>query len=71
MLTTPEKIADRAVRAINRNEALVVMQHYAKLAYFAKRFVPGIIDFANHLSRKRLGKHIAPPPTEEERRNAA
>ena len=71
MLTTPEKIADRAVRAILRDEALVVMQSYARLAYFAKRFFPGVIDFANHLSRKRFGKHAIPAPTEEERRNAA
>ena len=71
MLTTPEKIADRAIRAIQRDDALVVMQSYAKLAYYAKRFFPGLIDFANHLSRKRFGKQTIPPPTEEERRNAA
>lgn len=71
MLTTPEKVADRAIRAIVRNDALVVTQSYAKLAYFAKRFIPGVIDFANHLSRKRFGKQTIPPPTEEERRNAA
>lgn len=71
MLTSPEKIADRAIRGILRNDALVVTQSYAKLAYFAKRFFPGVIDFANHLSRKRFGKQTIPPPTEEERRNAA
>ncbi len=71
MLTTPEKIADRAIRAIFRDEALVVIQSYARLAYYAKRFFPGVIDFANHLSRKRFAKQAIPPPTEEDRLNAA
>lgn len=59
MLTTPEKIAARAVKAIKRNEAQVVMQPYAKLAHLGKRFVPGLLDWANHLSRKRA----KPPAT--------
>jgi len=53
MLTTPEKIAKRAIQAIYRNQAQVVMQPYAKLAHLGKRFVPGLLDWANHLSRKR------------------
>lgn len=59
MLTTPEKIAVRAVKAIHRNEAQVVMQPYAKLAYLGKRFVPSVYDWANHLSRKRLKQAAA------------
>ncbi len=53
MLTTPEKIAIRAVKAIRRNQAQVLMQPYAKVAHWGKRFVPGLLDWANHLSRKR------------------
>ncbi len=53
MLTTPEKIAKRAIKAIYRNQAQVVMQPYAKLAHLGKRFFPGLYDWANHLSRKR------------------
>ncbi len=53
MLTTPEKIAARAIKAVYRNEAQVVMQPYAKLAHLGKRFVPGLLDWANHLSRKK------------------
>ncbi|MGI9428756.1 MAG: SDR family NAD(P)-dependent oxidoreductase [Bythopirellula sp.] len=53
MLTTPEKIAARAVKAIQRNDAQVVMQPYAKLAHLGKRFVPRLLDWANHLKRKR------------------
>lgn len=71
MLTTPEKVAERAVRAIRRNEALVVTQRYAQLAYYAKRFFPGVLDFANHLSRKRLGRKGSPELSAEERRRAA
>ena len=41
MLTTADKVAARAIKAIYRDEALVVMQHYAKLIHFTKRFVPG------------------------------
>ena len=53
LLTTPEKIAERAVRAIRRNRAVEIPQFYARLAHLAKRLVPGLLDWANHLSRKR------------------
>jgi len=71
MLTTADKVAARAIKAIYRDEALVVMQHYAKLIHFTKRFIPGLLDFANHLSRKRLTVKEELPPTAEERRAAA
>ncbi len=69
MLTTSEKIAARAVRAIRRNQALVVMQPYAKLAHFGKRFFPGLLDWANHLSRKPGSTNQ--PTAKPERRRAA
>ncbi len=53
LLTTPEKIADRAVRAIYRNQAVAVPQRYAQLAYLGKRLFPGLYDWAHHLSRQR------------------
>ena len=59
MLTTPEKIAARAVKAIYRNQAQVVMQPYAKLTYLGKRLFPGLYDWANHLSRKK--SKLQPP----------
>jgi len=77
MLTTPEKIAKRAIKAIYRNQAQVVMQSYAKLACLGKRFFPGLLDWANHLSRNRA-KHqpVAQQPVVrakpmDERRRAA
>ena len=71
MLSTSAKVAARAVKAIQRDESLVVMQHYAKLTHFMKRFFPSLIDFANHLSRKRFSAKMENPPTAEERRAAA
>ncbi len=71
MLGTCEKVAIRAIKAIKNDEALVVMQPYARLAHWAKRFVPGLVDFAQHLSRKRFVAKIESPPTAEERRAAA
>jgi short-subunit dehydrogenase len=71
MLTSADKVAIRAVKAIRRDEALVVMQHYAKLTHLTKRFLPGLLDFAHHLSRKRFAAKVQTPPTAEERRFAA
>jgi short-subunit dehydrogenase len=71
MMTSADKVAARAIKAIYRDEPLVVMQHYAKAIHLAKRFVPGLIDFASHLSRKRLVSKVEQAPTAEERRAAA
>lgn len=71
LMTTADKIASRAIKAIMRDEALVVTQYYARLTYLTKRLIPSLIDFANHLSRKRLTPKVELPPTEEERRAAA
>jgi short-subunit dehydrogenase len=71
MLTSADKVATRAIKAIYRDESIVVMQHYAKVIYFAKRFLPGLIDFASHLSRKRMAAKVEQPPTADERRAAA
>lgn len=72
MLTTPEKIAARAIKAIYRNHAVVVPQPYAKLAHFGKRFFPGLIDWANHLSRNSKKRStVAEAVSEITRRRAA
>jgi hypothetical protein len=42
------------VKAIYRNQAVVVMQPYARLLYATKRFSPWILDQINHFSRRRL-----------------
>ena len=69
---TGSNYVERAlIKAIKNDEAMVVMQPYARLAHIAKRFLPGLIDFAQHLSRKRFVAKIEAPPTAEERRAAA
>ncbi len=61
LLSTPEKIAACGVKAIYRNRALVVSPPYARLVYFGKRFFPGLLDWANHLSRKQtVRREVAP-----------
>ena len=59
MLTTPEKIADNAIQSIYGNRALAIPQLYAKFVYYGKSFLPGLYDWANHLSRKQ--RHPAQP----------
>jgi short-subunit dehydrogenase len=71
MLTTPEKIAARAVKSIYRNRAVDVTQSYARLAFYCKRFFPGLLDWANHLSRKQKQRKIAVSRSEESLRKAA
>jgi len=71
MLTTSEKIAARAIQAIYRNQGQVVMQPYAKLAHLGKRFFPGLLDWANHLSRKRAKNSPVAESEPLERRRAA
>lgn len=71
MLTTPEKIANRALKAIYRNQALVVIQPYARLAYFGKRFFPGVLDWANHLSRRQSKTASNPSTVSDTRRKPA
>ncbi|MCG8449945.1 MAG: SDR family oxidoreductase [Pirellulales bacterium] len=72
LLSTPERIADQAIKAIYRNQAMVVPQLYAKMVCLGKRFFPGLYDWANHLSRKQRRPHqaAAPAATPEPRRAA-
>lgn len=53
LLCTPEKIADRCVRAVRKNHGTVVMQPYARLLHATKRLTPGLFDVVHHFSRKR------------------
>ncbi|MCA9229396.1 MAG: SDR family oxidoreductase [Planctomycetales bacterium] len=71
LLTTPEKIAKRAIKAIYRNQALVVQQPYAKLAHFGKRFFPSVIDWAHHASRRRKKRAVPELPEASTTRHRA
>lgn len=51
---TPEAVARRTLKAIRRNRRQVVITPMAHALAALKRFAPGVIDFANTFSRKRL-----------------
>jgi short-subunit dehydrogenase len=72
-LITPEAVARRAIRAIYKNQRLVVMQPMSRLMYLTKRFVPGLLDLVHHLRRHKQAPHVprAKPPVEGEQRRAA
>jgi short-subunit dehydrogenase len=58
--TTPERVANAAVKAIYRNRRLVVMEPFARLLYAGKRFAPWLMDFLFHLGRrKRVARKMA------------
>jgi short-subunit dehydrogenase len=58
--TTPERVANAAVKAIYRNRRLVVMEPFARLIYATKRFAPWLLDGIFHLGRrKRVARKMA------------
>ncbi|MBI1311181.1 SDR family NAD(P)-dependent oxidoreductase [bacterium] len=52
--TTPEVVARRTINAIRRNRRQIVITPMAHALFALKRFAPGLIDFANTFSRRRL-----------------
>jgi short-subunit dehydrogenase len=58
--TTPERVANAAVKAIYRNRRLVVMEPFARLMYAMKRFAPWLMDAIFHMGRrKRVARKMA------------
>jgi short-subunit dehydrogenase len=58
--TTPDRVANAAVKAIYRNRRLVVMEPFARLMYATKRFAPWLLDGIFHLGRrKRVARKMA------------
>jgi short-subunit dehydrogenase len=51
--TTPERVANAAVKAIYRNRGVVVMEPFARFLYALKRFAPWIPDAIFHLGRRK------------------
>ncbi len=57
--TTPERVANAAIKAIYRNRRLVVMEPFARLMYATKRFAPWMLDIIFHLGkRKRVARKM-------------
>jgi short-subunit dehydrogenase len=60
--TTAEKVAARAVRAIRRNQGIVVMTPLARLWWWTARLFPGAVDWLMLQGwRRRKRIHIARP----------
>jgi short-subunit dehydrogenase len=58
--TTPERVANAAMKAIYRNRRLVVIEPLARLMYATKRFAPWLLDGIFHLGRrKRVARKMA------------
>jgi short-subunit dehydrogenase len=58
--TTPERVANAAIKAIYRNRGVVVMEPFARFMYVLKRFAPWIMDAIFHLGRgKRVARKLA------------
>ena len=51
--TTPERVADKTVRAIRRDKRLVLVSPMAYGLYYAKRLAPGLLDGLQHMGRRR------------------
>ena len=69
MLATPELIANRAIRAIYRNQGLVVVQPYARMLHLLKRWAPGLLELPYRLQRRKRPR--VKPAADEPRRRAA
>jgi NAD(P)-dependent dehydrogenase (short-subunit alcohol dehydrogenase family) len=63
-LITPERVANRAIRAIYRNDGMVVMQATSRMLYFVKRFAPWLLDAVH---RVRRPQKLQSEPAEQRR----
>jgi short-subunit dehydrogenase len=60
LCTTPERVANVAIKAIYRNRRLVVMEPFARLQWALKRFAPWLLDAIFHIGRrKRIARKMA------------
>ncbi|MDX1963184.1 MAG: SDR family oxidoreductase [Pirellulales bacterium] len=59
LCATPETVAATGIRAIERNQGMVLVTLMAHALWRAKRWFPGVLDFLNRITRK---KH-RPSPT--------
>ena len=54
LCATPERVAELTLRAILRDRRQVLITPLAHVLYQLKRFTPGVIDFVNRFSSRRL-----------------
>ena len=53
LCASPQRVAGLTIKAIRKNKRQMLITPMAHGLYQMKRFVPGLIDFANQLSRKK------------------
>ncbi len=58
LCATPERVATVTLKAILRDRRQVLITPLAHLLFQLKRFVPGLIDFANRFSSSRLKRRL-------------
>ena len=58
LCATPERVASVTLKAILRDRRQVLITPLAHLLFQLKRFVPGLIDFANRFSSSRLKRRF-------------
>lgn len=56
--TTPERVAEKAVRAIRRNSRIALITPLAHVAYYTRRIAPGLLDSLYRIGRRRRAKPI-------------
>ena len=60
LCATEEQVAARAIRAIRRNQRMVLITPMAHLLFNVKRFAPWLLDVLNHMGRKHKAKRLDP-----------
>ena len=58
LCASPERVASVTLKAILRDRRQVLITPLAHLLFHLKRFVPGLIDFANRFSSSRLKRRF-------------
>ncbi len=64
LCASPERVAKLTLRAIRWNQRMILITPLAHLLFNMKKFLPGLIDFMNTFTRRRLpfiGKRYAKP----------
>lgn len=68
--TTPQRVARKAIRAIRRDQRLVLVSPLAYALYYTKRFTPGLLDTLQRIGRRRKIRQKAARLAEQTRRAA-
>jgi short-subunit dehydrogenase len=51
--TTPERVAEKTLRAIRRDQGLVLVSPLAHVLYYTKRLAPWLLDDLQRIGRRR------------------